>query len=209
MKFYYTLALHLKIPHYKSKLDPIEISHVYNELKKSEDIQGFLQILSQTGNEKMNSLYEFQTDLANNYRKKYDAKFFIKEKYLNKRFINLNELNVNENYLENLNKILCVPFLCIPIIIYNYFLGANLNYARIDKTVMDISCENSDQTSKTYLKFNNALKFNEIDESILENEFIGELTQIFDMNPTVHSLATINALAKSLILVKLGNIFLK
>ena len=44
-----------------------------NELKKSEDIQGFLQILSQTGNEKMNSLYEFQTDLANNYRKKYDA----------------------------------------------------------------------------------------------------------------------------------------
>lgn len=115
----------------------------------------------------------------------------------------MNELDMSENYLENLNRIICVNGLSIPIVIYNHFLGANLNYAKLDQTVRDITKE--DKITQLYLKINQALSFNEIISPVLlEREFEGEITQVFDMNPTVHSLAAIDTMSKSIIRIQLS-----
>lgn len=151
----------------------------------------------------MNSLFEFQNDSAHNFRLKHDRETFIREKYLNKMFINMSELDVSENYLENLNRIICVDGLSIPIVIYNHFLGANLNYVKLDQTPRDITSE--DQVTQLYLQINQALGFSEIARlELLEREFEGEIIQIFDMNSTVHSLAAIDALTKSSIRIQLS-----
>jgi len=179
---------------------------MYTELQKLDNdssIVLFFKILEQTGNDKMNSLFEFQNDLAHEFRQKNVQENFIKDKYLNKAFINVNELDLTDNYLENLNKIICVSGLSIPIVIYNYFLGANLNYAKLDRTARDIT--NDNQITQLYLQLNKALKFSEIGNPVnLEYEFEGEIVQIFDMNPVVDSLATINSMSKSIIRIQLS-----
>ncbi len=150
----------------------------------------------------MNSLFEFQTGKADMAR---FMQSFIAKKYLSKAFINPNELRSNENYLENLNKLLGLEGICIPIVIYNLFLGANLNYAKGQQTIVDLARADPDKLTETFLAFTEARAYQEIDTSLLASVFVGESVQIYDMNPTIHSLAAISSLPNGTVCLKLGN----
>jgi len=165
----------------------------------------FIKIFYQTGNEKMNSLFEFQTTEADLKRSSSDMKSFITEKYLNKSFINPAELWSNENCLEKFNKILSTNRINISIIIYNLFLGANLNYSRRKKTIADRAKGVQTQT-ETFLKFNDESRYyEEIDKSLLITSFSGECDQIdvSSRNQTIQSFA-ISSLPKITVFLKLG-----
>ena len=200
------------MPHHSTKFYTIEIESLHAELIASsvENLTCFLDILNQTGNDKMNSLFEFQTDAAEAFKQTNSIRSFIRAKYLHKLFFNANEIDYNDNYLERLNKILHVKGLCIPIIIYNLFLGANINYFQINsnKTVLDVaSSASGDELSCQvyYLKLNNALRFEEIVSQLgAASEFEGEITQIYDMNPTITSPALISSLPNGPISIKIG-----
>ena len=197
------------MPHHSTKFYAIEIESLHAELIGSsvQNLTCFLEILSQTGNDKMNSLFEFQTEAAEAFKQTNSMHSFIRAKYLHKLFFNANEIDYTDNYLERLNKILHVKGLCIPIIIYNLFLGANINYFQMNNTVLDVaSSASGDELSCQvyYLKLNNALRFEDISHLGAASEFEGEITQIFDMNSTITSAALISSLPNGPISIKIG-----
>ena len=194
--------MHQKLPHYVNSLYTIDFKSIYNELIKSNELnlQSFLNILHEAGNEKMNSLFEYDSS-ANASRTDKD---FIKKKYLNKSFINSIELDSSDNYLSSLNRTLYIEGICIPIMIYNLFIGANINYSMLNKSAYDIACNSETETTqKNYLKINNSKSFQSINSSILDSEFKGEIIQVYDMNSTIQSLSMINSLSKYPVQLKL------
>lgn len=196
----------MKLSHTINKFYLMEITKLYEFLTSDEagsfcDLKSFVYILNeQAGNEKINSLLQFckSTDETQSSEK------LIKEKYLSKRFINKNDLDTSANYLEDLNRNLfnyCVTGPCIPVTIYNLFLGANVNYVHKSQTPLDNALRYNQKHQRVYLRFNNARTFDELDADgatmLREEEFIGEAYQIIDL-----SNRTLN---KSKIILKLTN----
>lgn len=181
--------MHSNLPHKTNKFYLIDFKSIYNELtnetnkEKYFHINSFLFILNETGNEKMNSLFEYDTLLADTIRAKKNMDKFIKEKYISKKLINYLELDFSENYLQSLNRTLYIEGICLPIIIYNLFIGANINYSQLNKSVYDIASQAEHETTQiNYLKLNDSLTFENINnESLFGYEFKGELTQVYDI----------------------------
>ena len=181
--------MHNNLPHKTNKFYLIDFKSIYKELtnetnkEKYFHINSFLFILNETGNEKMNSLFEYDTLLADTIRAEKNMDKFIKEKYISKKFINHLEFDFSENYLQSLNKTLYIEGICLPIIIYNLFIGANINYSQLNKSVYDIASQAEHETSQiNYLKLNDSLSFENINnESLFGYEFKGELTQVYDI----------------------------
>ena len=192
------------MPHSSHKFYTIDFKSIYSELSKEQnhycDLNTFLRTLNEAGNDKMNSLFEFDSLKADRHRVSSPAmNEFIREKYLHKSFINTSEINYTENFIQTLNRTLYIEGICIPVIVYNLFIGANLNYSYQCQSVYDIACQaDHDSSQKAYFKLNNSYSYIQMTNAILENEFEGECTQVYDMNPTIQSsAATIASLPKS------------
>ena len=143
----------------------------------------FLKIFDQAGNEKINSLLEY--NLKNNFNSlntNSEIECFIKDKYLFKKFINLNEIDLSSNFLEELNKSLyqIVSGPSIPMTIYYIFLGGNRNYFQNQQTLLDVSINSNQVLQYLYLSMNKSLKYNELIDQA-KFEFIGDVLQIFNV----------------------------
>lgn len=190
------------MPHSCHKFYTIDFQSIYSELSKENnnycDLNTFLSIFNEAGNDKMNSLFEFDSLKADTIRTAHCMSEFIREKYLHKSFINMNEIDYSENYMQILNRTLYIEGICIPVIIYNLFIGANINYSYQCQTVYDIACQAEyDSSQKAYFKLNNSYAYAQMNRCILEQEFEGESVQVYDMNPTIQSPAAIASLPKS------------
>ena len=138
-------------------------------------------MLNRAGNDHINSLLEFSP--PKNTNQMIDK--FINEKYTKKMFLNRIEIDYTINYVKELNKILYlnVKGPCLPITIYNLFLGANKNIIKSNKTLYDEAEETNQEAQMCYLKLNEAISYDKIDQSILDYLFEGEITQVIGLTP--------------------------
>lgn len=146
----------------------------------------FVKILDQAGNEKINSLLEYNIkNSINSLNTSAEIECFIKDKYLFKKFINKNEIDLSSNFLEELNKSLyqIVSGPSIPMTIYYIFLGGNRNYFQNQQTLLDISIKSNQILQYLYLSMNKSLKYNELINQA-QFEFIGDVLQIFNITST-------------------------
>lgn len=166
----------------------------------------FVKIFDQAGNEKINSLLEYNSkNRINCLSTKSDIESFIKEKYLFKKFINTDEIDLSSNFVEELNKSLhqIVSGPSIPMTIYYIFLGADRNYFQNEQTLLDISIKSNQVLQYLYLSMNKSLKFNELN-SLANFEFVGDVFQIFNTT----SSADKNSVKKYNIYLQIKNDFL-
>lgn len=161
------------------------------------DVQSFLYMITeQAGNEKINSLLEFK--MAQHRNEEFSLEKFIKEKYLNKKYIN----TIGEPNVDELNRNLanyCVAGSCLPITIYNIFLGASFNCTTKNRrSALDKAMDFNQKYQTIYLRFQGALTYSQIHgKTFIPEEFVGELYQVIDLKN--------KSLSRSLIILKLCN----
>jgi hypothetical protein len=178
--------VHMQLPHINYKYYLIKINDLFFDFmcaqsKKSvSNLRTFIEIFKQTGNEKMNSLFEYQIDKARCAFESKPISEFIKDKYMFKSFVNSQELDFKVNFVHQLNaklfKNVCGP--CISITIYNIFLGANVNFCVHAKSVLDQALESNQSHQAFYLKLNRGVSYALVDFSLIDYEFQGILKQV-------------------------------
>ena len=147
-------------------------------------------MLHQTGNEKLNSLIEFQIEPARECLNNEGIETFIKEKYLNKKFINETDLDMSKNYLDEINKSLFknVATPCLSLTIYYLFLGANLNMIENSKSLTEIANDSNQSYQVRYLELNECVEKvadksqAEILSYLMGSELEGGAIQVFDLS---------------------------
>ena len=132
----------------------IELDQMYQALMDNEffcDTQSFIYMIrEQAGNEKINSLLEFQLNASSDYSREK----FIKEKYLSKAYANQTEFMSNAEELNRSLMNYCVVGPCLPITIFNIFMGANVNsISKNRRSVLDNACDFNQKHQITYLKY--------------------------------------------------------
>ncbi|CAF0779442.1 unnamed protein product [Brachionus calyciflorus] len=180
---------HLKLSHYVSIFYVIKISLLYDYLKENEskkslqllDPEAFINIFNQAGNDKINSLIEYNSN-DSLLQTKPQIEEFIKQKYVHKKFIIENQYDLSTNYLDDFNKALyqIVSGPCISMTIYYLFLGANRNYFQNEKTILDIALESNQKYQYLYLITNKSLMYSQL-KNEANLEYLGDAIQIYNL----------------------------
>ena len=164
----------MKLSHTITKYYLIEITNLHSDLVSGgnffADVELFIRMFEQVGNEKINSLLEFQVNKARETNQTQPADIFIREKYLNRKFINTNELDLTGNFIDELNRLVdnSVTGLSLSMTVYYNFLGASLmNNASV---LLEKALAHQRRLQAVYLLFQEQTP-----------EFIGEVSQIIDM----------------------------
>ena len=114
-------------------------------------------MLALSGNDKMNSLFEFQIETARDFLLSQGIDAYIRHKYLLKSFVNAEELDLTVNYHDELSKNLyknvCTP--CVSLTIYYSFLGVDMHTVdETGRTLRDLALESDQNTQAFYLELN-------------------------------------------------------
>lgn len=172
----------MKLSHTINKFYLIDIDNLYEDLIEESffvDVESFLHMLDLAGNEKINSLLEFQVKEAREINLSKSPEVFIKEKYVNKKFINTNEIDLSGNFIDELNRLVfnSVTGPSLSMTIYYLFLGASLNTHVGEQSLLEqaLSFERLQALYLLFQKQNFTSQLNEF-------EFIGEANQIIDFS---------------------------
>lgn len=151
----------------------LELSQLYHSsLMNSEffcDAESFIYMLTeQAGNEKINSLLEFRLDQVQRDQDDQDdggggqdeisRDKFIREKYLNRKYVNQDdfvdgvgggEIGARRNLLNY-----CVVSPCLPITIFNIFMGASVNsVSKSRRSALDNAIDFNQKYQAIYLRY--------------------------------------------------------
>lgn len=144
----------MKLSHGINKFYLIRFETLFDDLCDENffvDVETFVAMFAQAGNETINSLIEFRVDEAQRRVKDETTSRdqFIRDKYVNKRFINHDELDLTKNYMDDLNRLLntAASGRSLPMTIYYVFLGACLTARVAGRTAL----ENSNMYQSIYL----------------------------------------------------------
>lgn len=149
----------------------LELSQIYASLMDSEffcDAASFVYMITeQAGNEKINSLLEFRLDQVQRDQDEspdMSREKFIREKYLNKKYVNQAEggdggdCGGGNRRVDELSRSLlnyCVVSPCLPITIFNVFMGANVNSTSKSRrrSALDTSIDFNQKFQAIYLRY--------------------------------------------------------
>lgn len=135
----------MKLSHGINKFYLIKLDSLFDDLSNENffvDVDTFLAMFGQVGNETINSLIEFRVDEAIAARSgQLSRDEFIREKYVKKRFVNPGEIDYTRNYHDELNRLLCTSASgrSLPMTIYYLFLGASLSARTSGRTPLEAS----------------------------------------------------------------------
>lgn len=135
----------MKLSHSINKFYLIKLDELFDHLTNENffvDAETFLDMFAQAGNENINSLLEFNVQEARDARMTTPSMTqFIRDKYLARSFINRHDIDYSLNYIDELNRLLCMAASgqCLPMTIYYLFLGANLNARVAGQTPLESS----------------------------------------------------------------------
>lgn len=133
----------------------IGFEQLFNDLASEQffvDVDTFVQMFALAGNEKINSLLEYDVKEARETLEAKSREEFIRDKYALRRFINSNEIDYSSNYVDELNRLLFGSVAAgrsLIMTIYYVFLGANVNARIAGRFVV----ENSRDFQTIYLFF--------------------------------------------------------
>ena len=168
----------------------------YRDFDKSFNVDSFLALFKQVGNDMINSLVEFHEDQATKSRESLTRHAFIIEKYLNKKFINqedgVGQEELSKRLMEN------VSGSSLVMTIYYLFMGANINCVQGQLSVMDMASIGKQASQINFLRLNNGLYYRELNSSMLNQEWEGHLVQIYNINQS-----TVNDSSKMFLWCKL------
>ena len=188
---------HSKLFHRINDYYLIEIEKVYLEFQNTQQkLKNFLKLFSLCGNDKMNSLFEFQIESARSFLLNEGIEAYVLEKYVKKSFVDTKELDLTLNYYEELNKNLsknvCTP--CVSLTIYYMFLGANIYMIdENSKSLLEIANESNQNLQALYLELNEcfssknvtSLSGSSLIKQLVNYELEGCVEQIFDIKSKI------------------------
>lgn len=148
----------------------LELSQIYASLMDSEffcDAASFVYMITeQAGNEKINSLLEFRLDQVQRDQDEASPSDmsrdkFIREKYLNKKYVNQSDVGDcggGNRRVDELSRSLlnyCVVSPCLPITIFNVFMGADVNSTSKSRrrSALDTSIDFNQKFQAIYLRY--------------------------------------------------------
>lgn len=140
-------------------LHPIDVIHLMPLLDVYEQKSNrllhiiVLSLLKHTGNEKFNSLLEYERPQFDGFIEKFIVDKYSQNKFINQYDSQLSLGEINHNFFNN------IQGNCISYTIYNLILGADLNYSLNDETCLDIAIRYKNELQFLYLNLVGARRY--------------------------------------------------